>query len=279
MNLLYNTTRFFISFYFLTAFAFAQAQDFAVTPTAAVTDGQGEFTELDGAWGITTVVIGESTYALVVGYYDDGVQIINITDPENPTATAAVTDGQTDGQGGTFTALSGAYGVTTVVIGGKTYALAAGSSDDGVQIMDISDPENPTATAAVTDGQGGFTEFDGATSITTVVIGEKTYALVTGFNDDGVQIMEMSVSSLSTGALFFTSLTLYPNPVTSHLHIDNPQSFELSYTVYDLTGKALSTHHITGQSHSIDVSALAKGVYLLEATHNNSTTAMRFVKQ
>jgi hypothetical protein len=103
--------------------------------------------------------------------------------------------------------------------------------------------------------------------------------LVAGQADDGVQIMEISVSSLSTGELFFTSLTLYPNPVTSHLHIDNPQSFELSYTVYDLTGKALSTHQITGQSHSIDVSALAKGVYLLEATHNNNTTAMQFVKE
>ena len=162
---------FFISFYFLTAFAFAQAQDFAVTPTAAVTDGQ------------------------------------------------------TDGQGGQFTALNGAYGVTTVVIG------------------------------------------------------ESTYALVASLDDDGVQIMEMSNSSLSTGALFFTSLTLYPNPVTSHLHIDNPQSFELSYTVYDLTGKAQSTHQKTGQSHSIDVSALAKGVYLLEATHNNNPTAMQFVKE
>ena len=303
------------------------------TATAAVTDGQGGFTELDGASSITTVVIDNTTYALVASYLDDGVQIINITDPENPTATAAVTDGQTDGQGGQFTELDGAQsittvvigektyalvasyfdngvqiidistpasptasavaqdgqggftelygarGITTVVIGEKTYALVASYFDNGVQIMDITDPENPTATAAVVDGQGGFTELYGARGITTVVIGEKTYALVGSFSDDGVQIMEMSVSSLSTGEPFFTSLTLYPNPVTSHLHIDNPQSFELSYTVYDLTGKALSTHHITGQSHSIDVSTLAKGVYLLEATHNNNTTAMQFVKE
>ena len=187
MNLLYNTTRFFISFYFLTAFAFAQAQDFAVTPTAAVTDGQGEFTELDGAWGITTVVIGESTYALVVGYYDDGVQIINITDPENPTATAVAQDGQ-----GGFTALAGPRGITTVVIDNTTYALVASRNDDGVQIINITDPENPTATAAVTDGQGGFTELDGAWSITTVVIGESTYALVASFDDDGVQIINIT---------------------------------------------------------------------------------------
>jgi hypothetical protein len=136
-----------------------------------------------------------------------------------------------------------------------------------------------TPTVAVTDGQGGFKALDGARGITTVVIGEKTYALVASSLDDGVQIMEMSNSSLSTGELFFTSLTLYPNPVTTTLQIQSPLATEVSYRVYDLTGKALSTHHITGQSHSIDVSTLAKGVYLLEATHNNSTTAMQFVKE
>ena len=137
-----------------------------------------------------------------------------------------------------------------------------------------------TPTAAVTDVQDGFTALNGAWNITTVVIGEKTYALVASFNDDGVQIMEISTSStLSTGELFFKSLVLYPNPVRNRLHIESPLAEAMSYKVYDLTGKALSTHHKTGQSHSIDVSGLAKGVYLLEATHNNNTTAMQFVKE
>ena len=272
MNLFYKTTRFFISFYFLIAFAFAQAQDLVVTPTATVTDGS-VFTALDGAWGITTVVIGDETYALVASYNDDGVQIIDISTPASPTATAAVTDGQDE-----FTALFGAQGITTVEIENKTYALVASSRDDGVQIIDISNPASPTATAAVTDGEE-FTALDSAQDITTVEIGDKTYALVASFNDDGVQIMEMSNSPLSTAELFFKSLVLYPNPVTNRLHIQSPLAEAMSYTVYDLTGKALSTHHKTGQSHSIDVSGLAKGVYLLEATHNNNTTAMQFVKQ
>ena len=248
------------------------------TPTAAVTDGEGGFTELDGAWDITTVVIGEKTYALVASSSDDGVQVMDITNPASPTATAAVTDGQD----GLFTELNGARSVTTVVIGEKTYALVASFDDDGVQVMDITDPASPTATAAVTDGQDedGFTALNGARSVTTVVIGDKTYALVASFNDDGVQIMEISTSStLSTGELFFKSLVLYPNPVRNRLHIESPLAEAMSYKVYDLTGKALSTHHKTGQSHSIDVSGLAKGVYLLEATHNNNTTAMQFVKE
>jgi hypothetical protein len=73
-------------------------------------------------------------------------------------------------------------------------------------------------------------------------------------------------------------LALYLNPVTTTLYIQSTLATEVSYGVYDFTGKALSTHYKTGQSHSIDVSALAKGVYLLEATQNNNTTAMQFVK-
>ena len=155
----------------------------------------------------------------------------------------------------------------------------ASFNDDGVQVMDITDPASPTATAAVTDGQDGFTELDGPRSVTTVVIGGKTYALVASYFENGVQIMEISTSPLSTGELFFKSLVLYPNPVRNRLHIESPLAEAMSYKVYDLTGKALSTHHKTGQSHSIDVSGLAKGVYLLEATHNNNTTAMQFVKE
>ena len=34
--------------------------------------------------------------------------------------------------------------------------------DDGVQIIDITTPGSPTATASVTDGVNGFDELDGA---------------------------------------------------------------------------------------------------------------------
>ena len=328
MNLLYKTTGFFISICFLFGFALGQAQDLVVTPTAAVTDGQGGFTALAGARDIITVVIGESTYALAASYDDDGVQIMDISDPANPTATAVARDGQggftelngardiitvvigestyalvasdydngvqiidisdpasptataavTDEQGG-FTELNGAHDVTTVVIGEKTYALVASDYDNGVQIIDISDPASPTATAAVTDEQGGFTELNGAHDVTTVVIGEKTYALVASDYDNGVQIMEIGTSTLSTADPVLRALVLYPNPVTNTLHIQSPLATDLTYRVYDLTGKALSTHHKTGQSHSIDVSGLAKGVYLLKAAHNNNTIAMQFVKE
>ena len=89
------------------------------------------YTELAGAWDITTVTLGSDIYALVTGYYDDGVQIINITDPSNPSPTWAISD-DVDG----YTELAGAWGITITTIGTDTYALI-GSESSGVQIIKL----------------------------------------------------------------------------------------------------------------------------------------------
>ena len=98
-------------------------------------------------------------------------------------------------------------------------------------------------------------------------------------NFDWVDRPKWGTETASTNDPALQALTLYPNPVKNSLHIQSPLASELSYRIYDLTGKALSTHHQTGQSHSIDVSGLAKGIYLLKVTHKNNTTAMQFVKE
>ncbi|MFW2347938.1 MAG: hypothetical protein ACN4EF_05185, partial [Wenyingzhuangia sp.] len=106
-------------------------------PVAKITDTRS--LALDGAISITTVEIDGSTYALVASF-NDGVQIIDITDPSSPVATANLTDSSN-------LALSGANDITTVVIGERTYALVVAINDDVVQIIDITDPSSPVATA------------------------------------------------------------------------------------------------------------------------------------
>ena len=154
---------------------------------AHVVDGQNSFTALYGARSIATTTIGSSTYALVAASVDNGVQIIDITDPSNPVAVSAVSDGQ-----GNFTALSSASSITTTTIGSSTYALVAASTDNGVQIINITTPSNPIAAKSITDGQGGFTTLDNVRHITTTTIGSSTYALVASYNDDGVQIIDIT---------------------------------------------------------------------------------------
>ena len=154
--------------------------------TAVPRDGT-VFTALDAATDVETVAIGDATYALVTAASDDGVQIIDITDPSNPTATAAVTDGN-DG----FDMLDEARDLSIETIGSSTYAFVAASLDDGVQIIDISNPVNPTAVASVTDEQGGYDELDGAWGITTVSIGASWFAFVPGAYDKGLQVIDIS---------------------------------------------------------------------------------------
>ena len=89
---------------------------------------------------MTTTRIGGSHYALVAALIDDGLQIINITDPENPLPAAHVTDGVR-----LIPSLNGAYSVTTAQIGTKHYALVAATEDHGIQIIDITDPVKPLA--------------------------------------------------------------------------------------------------------------------------------------
>ena len=150
------------------------------------------FSVLSGARSITTVQIGQSTYALVASGGSSAVQIINITNPAIPLATSSISDGRSDGAGGRFNELLGAHDITTVTIGSSTYALVAANIDDGVQIIDISDPATPLAAFSVSDGIDGFDTLDAANGIATVQIGSATYALVTATDDDGIQIISLS---------------------------------------------------------------------------------------
>ena len=154
------------------------------SPVAALTDGQA-YPELEGAYSITTTRIGDSHYALVAADGDDGVQIIDITDPASPSPVAALTDGQA------YPELEGAHSITTTRIGDSHYALVASIHDDGVQIIDITDPASPSPVAALTDGQA-YPELDGARTVITTQIGDSHYALVAGVSDGGVQIIDIT---------------------------------------------------------------------------------------
>ena len=113
---------------------------------ASVTDGR-DYPTLRGASSVATTQIGDGHYALVASEGDNGLQIIDITNPDNPSHAASVTDGRD------YPTLRGARSVTTTQIGDGHYALVASSLDDGLQIIDITDPYNPSPTASVTDGR------------------------------------------------------------------------------------------------------------------------------
>ena len=170
------------------------------------TDGNNSFTEIEEPFGVDTFTIGGTTYAIVVSRADNGVQMIDISNP----AAIVAKDAETDGANG-FTELEGAKGVTTFTSLSKvsdlfdvdgdgnttelftpTYAIVASSIDDGVQMIDISNPAAIRALDAETDGANGFTELDGAGFVSTFTCGNRIYAIVTAMADDGLQLIDVT---------------------------------------------------------------------------------------
>jgi len=185
--------RFFILLFAASSLLFQFPPDaFAATPsditaTDAETDGENSFTELEGPLDVATFTIGSSTYAIVASSADNGVQIIDISDP---TAIVAK-DAETDGANG-FTKLKGARGVDVFTIGSSTYAIVTGYHDNGVQIIDISDVDNLVAKGNM--GNSGGVVLKGATNVATFVIDSSTYAIVVAETNanGGVQIIDIS---------------------------------------------------------------------------------------
>ena len=171
------------------------SEAFAVDDISATASMTNDPAKLDGASVVAFFTIGSSTYAIVTSYVDHAVQIIDISDPYNIDTTASATDGDPDSNGDTFTELRGATDVAVFTIGSSTYAIVASEKDDGVQIIDISDPTNILATDAATHSaqtEIDFDELDGARGVDVFTIGSSTYAIVTGYHDHGVQIIDIS---------------------------------------------------------------------------------------
>ena len=140
-------------------------------------------TLLDGARGITTFQSAGRTYAVVAAYGDDGVQILDLTDPYNVIPVGDLAD-ESD------TLLDGARGITTFQSAGRTYAVVAAYGDDGIQILDLTDPYNVTPAGNIADDDTlsllkprGVMAFQSA---------GRTYAVVAAYGDDGVQILDLT---------------------------------------------------------------------------------------
>ena len=111
-----------------------------------------------------------------------------------------------------------------------------------------------------------------------------TYIVTYNVSDAGVAAEEVTKTVIVEGTASLEKLTsmgviVYPNPVTTQLRLVYPSATQADYTIYDLMGKQLVSHRQNGQHHQLNVSSLAKGVYLLESKHGNQTGVMQFVKE
>ena len=152
-------------------------------PAATLVDGAGGFEALGGARSFVAVTINGHTYGMAAGHDDDAIQVIDMDMPYAPRPVLAMVDGV-----GGFEALGGAAGMDTIKADGGTFLVVAGSDDDAVQIVNITDPLRPEPVSAVFDGEGGFDALRGAGHVRC----HTTYCAVSAAGDGAVQIIDMS---------------------------------------------------------------------------------------
>ena len=158
---------------------------------------------LNGTVAVDVFGTGGSTYLAVAAARDDGIQIINVTDPSNPVGTGSIIDGA-------GTALDGAYDVDVFGTGGSTYLAVAAVVDDGIQIVNVTDPSNPVGTGSIIDGAG--TALDGASAVDAFGTDGGTYLAVASYRE-GIQIVNVTDPSnpVAVAAIFDDDAALLDN--------------------------------------------------------------------
>ena len=153
-------------------------------------------------------------FAAVAGSGDNGIEMVNISDPTNLSDTYRQGDGVDTG---VCTAANGerclghVSAVAIATIDGKTYVVAAGQADDGIEIIEVTtdeDNENifqSTVVGRIVDDGTTLLNFPNDVAIAT--IDGKTYAVVAAAIDDGIEIIDIS-DPTSPVPVSYTHLTL-----------------------------------------------------------------------
>ena len=218
-----------------------------ITLADNITDGAGS-PELLGANYITLFERDGRLYAAVASFDDDGIQILDLTDPDNITGVGSIANGP-------GLVLYHPWGITTFERNGHTYAAVTAQAGDGVQILDLTDPDNITGAGSITNGPGLV--LNNPRGITTFEQDGRLYAVVVASRDDGVQILDLTDLDNITGVDYIThrsdgaELGYAVDVVTferdGRLYAAVTASFDGSVQILDLTdpGNVTRADHIT----------------------------------
>ena len=84
----------------------------------------------------------------------------------------------------------------------------------------------------------------------------------------------MTILSVDENATI--DFSLYPNPTTGLLYINSEQTEIEAITIYTLNGKKVLRGQLVHST--IDVSAIAAGMYFIEITSESGPTIQKFIK-
>ena len=193
-----------------------EKSQFLVSPTANVTDS-ADYPYLGDSYRVTTVKIGDSTYALIAAHLDYGFTILNITTPEFPTLVFNVT-----GDNGINANIRGPTGISTIQIQNSIYAVITSLLQSRVTILDITNPTLPIVKSITTPDDNA--NIHSPFAVSTVDIDDSAYAIVASRTNSRIAIFNITnpmnltqVSVLEHGADY----TLEGVTITIPIKMDN----------------------------------------------------------
>ena len=83
---------------------------------------------------------------------------------------------------------------------------------------------------------------------------------------------------LGTTAFSAETISLFPNPASSEIHITNLKT-DSTFEVYSILGKAVMNGTLSSSENTIDIAELAAGIYLIRIEEDQKLSTIRFVKQ
>ena len=153
----------------------------SITATDSITDTAS--LELSSPHGVTSFKINSSTYVAVAAGSDDGVQIIDVTDPSDITAVGNIDDNDS-------LELDGARDITSFKFNSGTYLAVTGNADNGIQILDVSNPSNITPVVSINNGGGAI--LNDPWGIISFEINSKIHFAVAAHDNLVVQILKLN---------------------------------------------------------------------------------------
>ena len=118
-------------------------------------------------------------------------------------------------------------------------------------------------------------------------VGQLAYTTNTGTNgsvSEGVQqAFEISVvTGIEEAKDIFLNVSAYPNPTTDYLElkVENLQLSELSYKLYDISGKVYQNKEIGNSITKIEMQNLPQGIYFIKVidTKNKEFKTFKIIK-
>lgn len=166
--------------YFGNGIQFAEISDDTLQATSTVSSGLTASLPLVDTTGVGSITIYDQTYVLTATPSFGTVQITNVTNPLAPVGVSLLRDG-VDGF-----VFDTPVGIETGTISTRHYAFVTGLASTSVQMIDISNPADPTPTSILLDDQGWVVETEFAH------IGQTPYLVAISRSDDTLFMIDVS---------------------------------------------------------------------------------------